>query len=473
MSNLFNNDLRTRGKSSLQAKLVKFWWLRAAFFLLVCFAVLFPFTKTGKDAFRSKPKVKEVAKPAPKAELEPEPIPEPVPKRIPTIAIGKDSDVRKTLKGFELKYQANFEEGLRASQERIKDDSYVANFSFDVKIPTPAKTAEELAEINPHLIQMLPGLKDLTDYAKVSPYYHKLYANKQARLKKDMLRLDKVLTSHNFFDCETMLEMKHPETGREVFLFQADMDVVTDGSDGDRLAVMPDEVVHSTYYQPTTSYSWAKVTDKPNPMIKGFENRIQNADDEIAKSSTSKDRRSWLHRRKKELEGTIEEMKRRSYLVAEHDPFIVISIDKIYGSRDEEHIPGVGDYVAVVYKDKIYPAICGDGGPTFKAGESSLRLAKELNPIATSYHRPVSTLGVTYIVFPGSAPSPKRAPDYDVWYDQTSKLLDEIGGLGEGYTLHRWGNTFPVEEVEVLEEASEVDLSAPVIESSVEGDSGE
>jgi len=103
--------------------------------------------------------------------------------------------------------------------------------------------------------------------------------------------------------------------------------------------------------------------------------------------------------------------------------------------------------VAVVYKDKIYPAICGDGGPTFKAGEASLRLAKTLNPIATSYHRPVSTLGVTYIVFPGSAPSPKRAPDYDVWYDQTSKLLDDIGGLGEGYTLHRWENTFPEEEI--------------------------
>jgi len=202
--------------------------------------------------------------------------------------------------------------------------------------------------------------------------------------------------------------LKHPETGREVFLFQADMDVVTDGSDGDRLSVMPDEVVHSTYYQPTTSYSWKKATDKPNPMIAGFEQRVKNADAELAQASTTADRKSWLRSRRKYLTDTIAEMKRRSYLVAEHDPFIVISIDKIYGARTQEHIPGVGDYVAVVYKDKIYPAICGDGGPTFKAGESSLRLAKTINPIATSYHRPVSTLGVTYIVFPGSAPSPKR-----------------------------------------------------------------
>ena len=451
MSNLFNNDLTTRGKSSLQVKLAKFWWLRAAFFLLACFIVIFQFTKTGKSTSKSDEEglvvMKPVAEPEEKSDPLPEVVTDPAPKRIPTIAIGKDTDVRKTLKGFGLKYEANYQEGQRASIERIKDDSYIANFSLDIKVPAPATTAEELAEINPHLTNMLPGLTDLTDNAKVSPYYHKLYANKQARIKKNVLKLDKVLTSHNFFDCETMLEMKHPETGREVFLFQADMDVVTDGSDGDRLAVMPDEVVHSTYYQPTTSYSWAKVTDKPNPMVKGFKQRVKNADAELAQSSTSADRKSWLKNRRKYLTDTIEEMKRRSYLVAEHDPFIVISIDKIYGARTQEHIPGVGDYVAVVYKDKIYPAICGDGGPTFKAGEASLRLAKTLNPIATSYHRPVSTLGVTYIVFPGSAPSPKRAPDYDVWYDQTSKLLDDIGGLGEGYTLHRWENTFPEEEI--------------------------
>ena len=465
MSNLFNNELTTRGKSSLQDKLVRFWWLRAALFLLVCFAIVFPFTKTDKDTSIDSSEKKEVVAepvieklPEPEVKSEPAPKVEP-PKRIPTISIGKDTDVRKTLKGFSLKYEANFEEGGRASEERVEKESYAANFSLNVKVPTPATTAEELADINPHLTEMLPGLKDLTDNAKVSPYYNMLYAKKQDRLKRDMFKLDKLLTSHNFYDCETMLEMKHPDTGREVFLFQADMDVVTDGSDGDRLSVMSDEVVHSTYYQPTTSYSWKKATDKPNPMVVGFEQRVKNADAELAQASTSASRKSWLKSRRKYLIDTIAEMKRRSYLVAKHDPFIVISIDKIYGARTQEHIPGVGDYVAVVYKDKIYPAICGDGGPTFKAGEGSLRLAKTINPIATSYHRPVSTLGVTYIVFPGSAPSPKRAPDYDVWYEQTSKLLDEIGGLGEGYKLHRWENTFPVEEDLDEEEEETIETS--------------
>jgi len=182
MSNLFNSELTTRGQSSLQDKLVRFWWLRAALFLLVCFAIVFPFTKTGKDALRGRSKKKEtVVEPvteklsAPEVKPEPAPKPEP-PKRIPTIGIGKDTDVRKTLKGFSLKYEANFEEGRRASQERVEQESYAANFSLNVKVPKPATTAEELADINPHLTTMLPGLKDLTDNAKVSPYYNMLYA---------------------------------------------------------------------------------------------------------------------------------------------------------------------------------------------------------------------------------------------------------------------------------------------------------
>ena len=47
-------------------------------------------------------------------------------------------------------------------------------------------------------------------------------------------------------------------SGRGVFLLQAEMDVVSDGSDGDRLPVMPEEIVTSTNYQPFTSYGWRK-----------------------------------------------------------------------------------------------------------------------------------------------------------------------------------------------------------------------
>ncbi|MGJ8655588.1 MAG: glycoside hydrolase family 75 protein [Akkermansiaceae bacterium] len=485
MSNLHNDDLISKRHLSRPSFLARIWWIRAALFLLVCFAIVFPFTKTGKDAVRAwnrpavkssaadterVPEVKPEPKPMPEPVVDPEPMPEPAPvvKRVLTVAIESDADVRKTLKGFGLKYQANFPKGEQASKERVRDDSYVASFSLDVKMPTPATTAKQLAEINPHLIKMLPGLGDLTEKAKVSPFYTKLYNNKAERLKREVLNLGKVLTSHNFYDCETMLEMAHPVSGRKVFLFQADMDVVTDGSDGDRLEVMPDAVVNSTYYQPFTSYSWDKVTKKKNPMVKGWEQRMKNAKAELGRAGTTPERKAWLRSRMKMLQVGIDDMRIHSFLIAEHDPFIVISVDKIKAARSQKDVPGVGDYVAVIYKDKIYPAIVGDGGPTFKAGESSLRLAKEINPIATSYHRPVSTLGVTYVVFPGTAVKPRSAPDYDLWYEQCSKLLGEIGGLGEGYTLHRWEDTFPKPEPDpepelVPEEEAERELDSETV----------
>ncbi len=463
MSDLHNQSLTPKRNSSKPSILARVWWIRATLFLLACFTVVFPFTKTGKDAVRAwnRPATKTIVVNEPStaqaqtiidqakkiAALEKEsasrPAPAPVIERIPTIAIESDSDVRNTLKGFGLKYKANFPKGETASVERVRDDSYVANFSLDVKMPTPSTTAKQLAKINPHLTKMLPGLSDLMENGKVSPLFTKLYNNKAERLRREVLNLGRVLTSHNFYDCETMLEMKHPESGRQVFLFQADMDVVTDGSDGDRLEEMPASVVNSTYYQPFTSYSWDKVTNKKNPMVKGWEQRMKNAQEELNRSSTTAERKTWLRSRMKMLKVGIDDMKVHSFLIAEHDPFIVVSVDKIRASRTQKEIPTVGDYVAVIYKDKVYPAIVGDGGPTFKAGESSLRLAKEINPIATSYHRPVSTLGVTYVVFPGTAAKPRRAPDYDRWHEQVTKLLGEIGGLGEGYTLHRWVDTFP------------------------------
>ena len=61
-----------------------------------------------------------------------------------------------------------------------------------------------------------------------------------------------------------MLELEHPGSKRKVFLMQGDMDVVSDGSDGDRLATMPEKIVNSPYYQPFTSYGWKK-TGSPVP----------------------------------------------------------------------------------------------------------------------------------------------------------------------------------------------------------------
>ncbi len=141
------------------------------------------------------------------------------------------------------------------------------------------------------------------------------------------------------------------------------------------------------------------------------------------------------------LKRGVEDMKYRSFLIAEHDPFIVMSVNLL--TSKAPYAPGVGDYAVVIYDKKIYPVIVGDGGPTFKVGEGSVRLAKELNPKASSYSRPVSDLKVSYIVFPGSRDEQKGPPDYEKWRQRCHELLTEIGGLGDGFTLHAWEDTLP------------------------------
>lgn len=88
----------------------------------------------------------------------------------------------------------------------------------------------------------------------------------------------------------------------------------------------------------------------------------------------------------------------------------------------------MGDYCAVVYHDAIYPAIVGDAGPPSKVGEASLRIAQELNPLATSENRPVSSLKISYLIFPGTAEHPFSPPDLAHWHDRVDSLLKEAGG---------------------------------------------
>jgi hypothetical protein len=124
------------------------------------------------------------------------------------------------------------------------------------------------------------------------------------------------------------------------------------------------------------------------------------------------------------------------------------------GRRDQNEFgPAIGDYAVVIYGDKIYPAIAGDAGPSWKFGEGSLRMAKELNEKATAYNRPVSDLIVTYLIFPGSAEETKGPPDLAVWHEQCSSLLEGIGGIGEGYELHQWEDLIAKKKAE--EEAIE------------------
>jgi hypothetical protein len=307
-------------------------------------------------------------------------------------------------------------------------------------LPAAASTLAELEISNPALSEMLPGFAALVAKAEVSPWFTKLYEKKASRIRRDANTLNELLTKHNLYDCETVLQLK-AEGGRKVFFMQADMDVVSDGSDGDRLAEMPDEIVHSPHYQPFTSYGWPKKTQTPNPIIAGCERRISAAQKEISAAGTPAARKTWLRERTQSLKRSIEDLKSRSFLIADYDPFIVIPVD-ILGSSDP-YAPKVGDYAVVIFGKKLYPAIVGDGGPTFKVGEGSLRLAREINPKASSYSRPVSDLRVSYLVFPGSREAEKTAPDYEKWRLRCHELLGDIGGVGNGYVLHQWQDLLP------------------------------
>lgn len=353
---------------------------------------------------------------------------------------GSITDVRKLRSGIPFKTEVKIEKGGIASKERVADDSYTAFYQLTLRVPAPAKSMAELESSNPDLSKLLPGLPALVDKAEISPWFGKLYENKAGRVRRDANTLNELLTKHNVYDCETILQFRS-SGGKPVFLMQAEMDVVSDGSDGDRLPTMPDDIVTSPNYQPFTSYGWSKKTQTANPMIAGWEKRIAGAQKEIADKSTGADRKKWLKERIAYLKRGIEDMKSRSFLIADYDPFIVIPVNIL--TAGDPFSPKVGDYAVVVYGGKIYPSIVGDGGPTFKVGEASLRMAREINPKATPYSRPVSDLKVTYLVFPGSREAEKGPPDYEKWRQRCHELLGEIGGTGEGVQLHLWTDLLP------------------------------
>lgn len=352
-------------------------------------------------------------------------------------------DVRKLRSEITLKTEVKVSEGGLASKERKDEDAYTASYTLEVRVPKASKTMEELEKVSPGLGKMLPGLAGMMPDAKVSRWFYQLYENKTDRLKRKATELSELLTRHNFYDCETILNLTHPDTKRRVFLMQAEMDVVSDGSDGDRLPTMPDEIVNSTHYQPFTSYGWKKRTKTPNPMVAGWEKRIGNAKRELAEPGTTAERKTWLKNRINNLlKPGIEDMKHRSFLIAEYDPFIVIPMNLLIASEGP-FVPRVGDYAVVVHDGIIYPAIVGDAGPTFKVGEASLRMARQINKNASPYSRPVSDLTVTYVVFPNSREKAKQPPDYEKWRTRCAELIGEIGGLGDGVELFQWKDLLP------------------------------
>jgi hypothetical protein len=278
--------------------------------------------------------------------------------------------------------------------------------------------------------------------ARVSGFYHKLYENKTSAIQRDITRLNKILDRHNFFDCETILELTHPTSSRRTLLIQSEMDVVCDGSDGDRQPSLDEYIYLSDYYQPFTSYAWSKKTKTPNPLLPRWEERLKKAKEQYATKGLSADKNRELKALTDLLTLEIKDMKARSSLIAEKDPFIVISLLFRGHSNTNKFTPQIGDYAVVIHGDKMYPAICGDYGPTQKMGEASLFMAKAINPQATPYRRPESDLKVTYLIFPGTAEKPNSPPNLDRWHEKCASYLKEIGAPGSGHELHRWADPF-------------------------------
>jgi len=352
-------------------------------------------------------------------------------------------DTAKLWNGIQISNNVAILPGESATLERTKQDAIQLAMTLNLKIPTASQSIEALAQNNPNLPAILPGLGQLIARGRVSPFYHNLYERKTEYVQQNATRLSELISLHNMFDTETVLELENPDTQQTALLIQSDMDVVSDGSDGDRWPFLDNYVSMSANYQPFTSYGWAKRTGRPNPLLERMEAELKRATERWAVKGLSIEENRKLRITLDTLPKQIEDIKARSYLIAEADPFMVMSLSFLGRNAETKFGPMIGDYAVVIYGDKLYPVIIGDAGPTYKFGEASLRMAREINPEATPYNRPVSDLSVTYLVFPGSREEVNSPPDYAVWRQKCQIMLDKLGGVGPNYSLHQWEDIIP------------------------------
>jgi len=360
------------------------------------------------------------------------PSPEPTRARSPFVT-GK-LDTAKLFNGVTVHANVETLPGADATTERVDPNSYVLDLKLQARVPSPNRTIDELAKVAPQLPVLLPGLTAMLTPDPVSPLFAQLYETKIRVLRENLVRLDLLLSRHNFFDCQTVLQLQHPQSHRKALLLQADMDVDADGSDADR---MPIGTGAPTNFKPSTSYRWPKKTPAPNPYLAATEEKLKHAEDEYAFSTTTPERKRELRTAIAQLRAEVFTLKKYSFLIGATDPYIVVP-----GAFTHGHdAVNTGDYALVVFGDAIYPAIVGDIGPNDRVGEASLRLAKQINAQSTPYNRPVSDLKVTYLIFPGTADKPFGPPDLNKTQARCQKLADEIGGAT--VPLHRWENIIP------------------------------
>lgn len=352
----------------------------------------------------------------PMPEIQLPPFPPALPEKMET---GTFEHVAALARGMHLRSTLTFHPGTTASQDRKKKQAYLIKLGMELLLPHAAQ-GKELLAVNPALSKVLPKYHELMEKAHVSRWYHALYLHKQNHARKNLAALLQPLDKHNFYDTDTILEITAPHSHRRVLWMQADMDIVSDGSDGDRLPTMPEAIRKSDNYQPTTSYRWKKRGSTPNPLLARWEARLAKLQKDKPKNAAAIDYAKRV----------IWDLKKYSYLLAQYDPFIVIPLTLKEG-RDDTYRPAPGDYAVVIVGKRVFPAIVGDYGPKHKSGEASLRLGKLVNPKADVYARPVSSLEVSYLIFPHSKEEENGPIDYERLNTRCRELLDELGGLGD------------------------------------------
>jgi hypothetical protein len=348
--------------------------------------------------------------------------PSPAPK-LPSIPF-KKLETARLFSGIQINTEVQADFGSSTSVEREAPGSYALNLQLKVRVPQPHRSLPELSRLNPALPHLLPSLETLLAEATISPIFEELYQRKVANVQSNLSRLDQLLSRHNFFDTETILELQHPNTRRRALLVQADMDVDTDGSDGDR-APNPDAT--SSTFQPFTSYRWVKTGKRPNPFLSVWEKKLRDCEKELASITLPSARKKELTELQTTLKAELSDLKTRSFLVGNLDPYVVLPLPMV-SKKGSAPAAQIGDFCVVLHGSRLYPAIVGDAGPSMKSGEASLRLCREISHKSGSGARAESDLKVTYLVFPGTAEQPREAPNFERWWFRCDALLQELGG---------------------------------------------
>jgi hypothetical protein len=375
--------------------------------------------------------------PPPTPTPSPTPTPVPTPKPIPAL-VRKPLPTATLFSGISLESAAvAAPSGELASQDRRDADAYKIELTLRARLPRPALALEDIQVSDPSLPGIFKDLPVLLTSASVSPFYEKIYELKTNDLNRKLANLDAVLTRHNFYDCETMLELENPATSRRALLVLADMDVNTDGSDGDRNVQVDSS---SVFFLPQTSYRWPKQTERANPILAIEEKRLADFKAEKLKPDLKPARLTQINDGIDLATRRIHDLKKWSFLVSSVDPFIVLP-GFIMRDHTGPFVPKIGDYAIVIHDGRAYPAILGDSGPSHKVGEASLLLCRELSQRSSQIIRAASDLNVTYLVFPGSADEHPAPPDLAKWRKKCTHLAEELGGLT--VPLHEWPNLVP------------------------------